>query len=89
MHSALTTSLFTTSLSLLKSTGIAFSLIISILSTSAFKLAKSDFAAKLDVLRFIAFLKPIFCHIIRQIKGNFWIYIRPFIQFRKILPHSI
>ena len=36
-------------LSLLKSAGIAFSLSISILSNSAFKLAKSDFVAKTDV----------------------------------------
>ena len=41
--------LFTTLLSLLKSGGTGFSLFIFILSTSAFKPAKSDFAAKLDV----------------------------------------
>ena len=36
-------------LSLLKSTGVVFSLSKSILSTSAFKPAKSDFAAKPDI----------------------------------------
>ena len=42
----LTTSLST---SLLESAGTVFSLSISILSASVFKLAKSDFATKLDV----------------------------------------
>ena len=45
----LTTSFFTTSLSLLKSTGIVINLSISNLSTSVFKLAKFDFSAKLEV----------------------------------------
>ena len=44
----LTTSFFTISLSLLKSTGTGINLSIYNLSTSAFKLAKSDFAANLD-----------------------------------------
>ena len=43
----LTTSFFTTSLSLLKSTGTGANLSISNLSTSIFKLAKFDFRAKL------------------------------------------
>ena len=45
----LTTSLSTTLLRLIEPAGTVFNLSISILSTSAFKLAKSDFAAKLDV----------------------------------------
>ena len=45
----LTTSLFTTLFSLLKSTATVFNLCTSILSTLAFKLAKSNFAARLDV----------------------------------------
>ena len=52
-----TTSLSTTLFSLLKSARAAFSLSISVLSSSAsFRLAKSDFAAKLDVLTPVAFL---------------------------------
>ena len=43
----LTTSFFTASLSLLKSTGTGANLSISNLSTSVFKLAKFDFSAKL------------------------------------------
>ena len=43
----LTTSLSTTLIALLKSAGTVLSLSVSILSTSAFKLAISDFAAKL------------------------------------------
>ena len=43
----LTTSFFTTSLSLLKSTGTGANLSISSLSTLAFKQAKFDFSAKL------------------------------------------
>ena len=43
----LTTSFFTTSLSSLKSTGTGANLSIYSLSTSAFKLAKFDFCAKL------------------------------------------
>ena len=49
------TSLSTTLLRLNKSKGTVFNLSISILSTSAFKLAKSDFAAKLDVSTPVAF----------------------------------
>ena len=45
----LTTSFFTTSLNLLKSTGTGTNLSISNLSTSVFKLAKFDFNAKLEV----------------------------------------
>ena len=45
----LTTSLSTTLLRSIEPAGTVFNLSISILSTSAFKLAKSDFAAKLDV----------------------------------------
>ena len=45
----LATSFFTTSLSLLKSTGTGTNLSISNLSTSVFKLAKFDFSAKLEV----------------------------------------
>ena len=45
----LTTSCFTTSLSLLKSTGTDTNLSISNLSTSALKVAKFDFNAKLEV----------------------------------------
>ena len=43
------TTFFTTSLTLLKSTGTGMNFSISNLSTSAFKLAKSHFAANLDV----------------------------------------
>ena len=49
------TSLSTTLLRLNKSKGTVFNLSISILSTSAFKLAKSDFAVKLDVSTPVAF----------------------------------
>ena len=45
----LTTSFFTTSLSLFKSTGTSTNLLISSLSTSVFKLAKSVFNAKREV----------------------------------------
>ena len=44
--------------SILKSVGTVFSLLMSILSTSIFKLVKSDFAAKVEVR---------FCYIITQI----------------------
>ena len=44
-----TTYLFTTSLSLLKSTGAGTNLSIPNLSTSIFKLANFDFSAKLEV----------------------------------------
>ena len=56
----LTTSLFTTLLSLLKSTGTAFNLSTSILSTSAFKLAQSGFTSNLDGSAPVAFLKSAF-----------------------------
>ena len=45
----LTTSCFTTSLSLLKSTGTGTNWSMSRLSTSAFKLAKLGFSARLEV----------------------------------------
>ena len=51
---------FTTWLSLLKSIGTANNLAISNLSTSAFKLTKSDFAARLDVSIPAAFFKSVF-----------------------------
>ena len=47
-------------LSLLKSRRIVFNLSTSILSTSAFKLAKSDFAANLDMSTPAAVLKSSF-----------------------------
>ena len=53
----LTILFFTKSLSLLESTGIGTNLSISNLSISAFKLAKSDFSASLDVSIPVAFLK--------------------------------
>ena len=53
----LKTSLLTALLGLLKSRGIFFNLYISILSTSAFNLAKFDFAAKLDVSTHVAHFK--------------------------------
>ena len=56
----LTTLLFTTLLSLLKSTGTIFKLSRSILSTSAFKLTKSNFAANLKVSVAFAFFKSAF-----------------------------
>ena len=59
MHNFLTTSFFTTSLSLLKSTGAGTNSSISNLSISAFKLAKSDFAASLDVSIPVAFLNQL------------------------------
>ena len=49
----LTTSLFTSNS--IKSTGAVFNLLTSILSTSAFKRAKSDFDANLDVSTPVAF----------------------------------
>ena len=54
------TSFFTTALSLLKSTGTVTNLWISNLSISSFKVAKSDFAASLDVSIPVAFFKPDF-----------------------------
>ena len=52
----LTTSFFTTSLSLLESTGTSANLSISFLSTSVFKLAKFVFNAKFEVLIWEMFL---------------------------------
>ena len=46
-----TTSLSTMLFSLVRSAGTAFSLSISILPSSSFKLTTSDFAAKLDISR--------------------------------------
>ena len=60
IHSFLTTSLFTTLLSLLKATGTVFNLSTSILSTFPLKLAKSDFAANLDVSTPVAFFESVF-----------------------------
>ena len=45
---------------MLKSTGTVFSLSTFILSTSAFKLAKSDFDANLDVSAYVAFFRSVF-----------------------------
>ena len=56
----LTTSFFTTSLSLLKSTGTGANLSISNLSTSIFKLAKFVFNAKLEVSTCEIFLISVF-----------------------------
>ena len=56
----LTTSLFTTLLNLLKSTGTVFNFSISILSTSAFKLAKFGFSSILEVSIPVAFFKSDF-----------------------------
>ena len=55
----LTASLFTTLLSLLTSAG-TINLSMPILSTSAFKLVKSDFAARLDISTHAAFFKSVF-----------------------------
>ena len=54
------TSFFTRSLNLLKSSGTGNNLSISNLSSSAFKLAQSDFAASLDRSIPVAFLKSAF-----------------------------
>ena len=56
----LTTSFFTASVSLLKSAGNGTNLSISNLSISAFKLAKSDLAAGLDVSSLAASFKSAF-----------------------------
>ena len=56
----LTTSLFTTLLRLYKSTGTVFNLPSSILSTSAFNLAKFHFNARLDVSILVAPFKSVF-----------------------------
>ena len=61
------TSFFTTSLSLLKSTGTGANLSMSNLSTSAFGLAKLVFSAKIEVSTCVSFFKSVFiislsCH---------------------------
>ena len=56
----LTTLFFTTSLNLLKSTGIGTNLSMSNLSTSVFKLAKFVFSAKLEVSTCEIFLMSVF-----------------------------
>ena len=56
----LTASVFTTSLSWLKSTGTGTNLSISNLLISAFKLAKSDFASMLDLPVPVAFFESVF-----------------------------
>ena len=56
----LTTSFFTTSLSLLKSIGTGVNLPIYSLSTSVFKLAKLDFSTKLLTSTCVTFLKSVF-----------------------------
>ena len=58
----LTTTLFTTLLSLLKSIGTFVILSTSIVSISAFKIDKSDFAANLDVSTRVAFFKWLLLH---------------------------
>ena len=58
----LTKLLFTTLLNLLKSTGTVFNLVTSILSASAFKLAKSDFASNLDVITPVSFFESVLLH---------------------------
>ena len=62
MHSLFNNITLTTLLSLLKSAGTAFNLSTSILSTSPFKLAKSDFSAKLEVSIPVAFLNLFLLH---------------------------
>ena len=54
------TTFFTTSLSLLKSTGTGANLSMSNLSTSVFKLAKFVFNAKLEVSTSVMFYRPVF-----------------------------
>ena len=60
IHSFVTTSLSTALLGLFKSAGTVFSLCICALFTSALKLAKPNFAAKLDVSTPFAFFKSSF-----------------------------
>ena len=60
MHIFLTTSFLTTSLILLKSAENGVNLSLSNLSTSGFSLAKSDFAATLDVSIPVVFLNQLF-----------------------------
>ena len=56
----LTTSFFTTSLSLLKSTGTGANLSMSNLSTSVFRLAKSVFSAKFEVSTCVTCFRSVF-----------------------------
>ena len=56
----ITTLFFTTSLSLLTSTGTGTNLPISSLSASIFKLAKFDFSSKLEVSILVASFKSAF-----------------------------
>ena len=58
----LTTSFFTTSLSLLKSIGTGTNSSISNLSNLAFKLTESDFATSLDVSIPVAFFIQLLLH---------------------------
>ena len=58
----LTTSLLTKLLNLLQSTGTVFNFSTSILSISAFKIAKSNFAASLDVSTPVVFFKSTLLH---------------------------
>ena len=58
----LATSFFTTSLCLFKSTGTSANLLISILSTSVFKLAKFVFSAKLLTSTCDIFFKQFLLH---------------------------
>ena len=59
-YTALTTSFFTTSLSLLKSAGTGANLSMSNLSTSVFKLAKFVFNAKHEVSTCVTFFRSVF-----------------------------
>ena len=60
MNSFLTTSFFTTSLSLLKSTETGANLSMSNLSTSVFRLAKFVFSAKFEVSTCVTFFRSVF-----------------------------
>ena len=59
-HNFLTASLSTTSVSLLNSLETDLNSLTSILSISAYRLAKSDFAPNLDVSTLLAFFKSVF-----------------------------
>ena len=78
--------IYTTLLSLLKSVGIVFSLFISTLSASTFKVAKSDFAVNLDVSKPVAFFRPTF---VVQMWFNFYTSTRSLMGSRKILTRVI
>ena len=62
MHGFLITSWSTTFFSLLKSAGTVFSLSTFIISTCAFKLAKSDITAKLNVSTPVSPFKSVLSH---------------------------